>query len=423
MSSAGERSRKVTCDILIPGWRSQKGVLPSQRKSFGKGAQFTVSESHRKNRKTGSYDAGGPFFTSLVEPFIEPTQVTDIYRLGSPDYWYSGPVFDQLPSTSDMEKAGYKNKFLSLDKSQDLSTAESFGATAISNTAPTNSASDLGTGLAELTREGFPSIPGIQAWRRKTEVAKTASGEYLNQVFGWLPMISEVTQARDVASQSKKIMKNYHRGEGGNTHRRFTFPTITENLTSISAGGNWPLAGGLDTGFVAGTPPATNLSVSRQTKRWFEGCYTYKLPSDSDSWKKAMYAGDQADHLYGLQLTPQVLWELTPWSWAIDWFSNTGDVINNAYQFGAAGLVLRYGYMMEETIETITKETAPTKFRTKDPVTKKEGTKMSGICKCGYKTITKRRAPANPFGFSVGWEDLSPTQLAITAALGISKFG
>jgi hypothetical protein len=33
----------------------------------------------------------------------------------------------------------------------------------------------------------------------------------------------------------------------------------------------------------------------------------------------------------------------------------------------------------------------------------------------------KRRREANPFGFGIGWEDLSPTQLAITAALGITR--
>jgi hypothetical protein len=356
-----------------------------------------------------------------VEYFITPAKVSNIYRLGSPDYWYSGPVFGAFPTFAQMEEAGYKNKSL-VYGSKDTSALGPLGATAISNVAPTNNASNLGVGLAEIAREGFPSVPGIQAWRRKTEAAKAASGEYLNHVFGWLPMVNEVTQARDAASRSKKIMKYYRRGEGKNTHRRFSFPIITEDEPIKTIGGAWPLKGGLDTGFVAGPLPVCTLSVSRQVKRWFEGCFTYALPSSSDSWKTAMRAGDEADQLYGLSLTPEVLWEVAPWSWAIDWFSNTGDVISNVTNFGAAGLVLRYGYMMEESIETITYETGPSPFRTKDPVSNKEGIVYSDPCSCGIKTITKKRVPANPFGFSIGWEGLSPTQLAITAALGISKF-
>jgi hypothetical protein len=39
----------------------------------------------------------------------------------------------------------------------------------------------------------------------------------------------------------------------------------------------------------------------------------------------------------------------------------------------------------------------------------------------GYESVEKSRSPANPFGFGIGWEDLSPTQLAITAAIGITR--
>jgi hypothetical protein len=81
--------------------------------------------------------------------------------------------------------------------------------------------------------------------------------------------------------------------------------------------------------------------------------------------------------------------------------------------------------MMEESIERITAYGhCPELGRaTKD---KSGGFNVSGpvdvgTYECGYETVTKVRIPAGPFGFSIGWEGLSPTQLAITAALGITR--
>jgi hypothetical protein len=168
----------------------------------------------------------------------------------------------------------------------------------------------------------------------------------------------------------------------------------------------------------------------RETKRWFEGVFTYALPSSTDSWKRALGFGSDADALYGIALSPSVLWELTPWSWAVDWFTNAGDVINNVTSFGLAGLVMRYGYMMEESIERIVAEGRCPDANVgdfaivgnnKQPAIVNLRHVPSGTYVVGTESVTKRRRPASPFGFSVGWEGLSPTQLAITAALGITR--
>jgi hypothetical protein len=42
-------------------------------------------------------------------------------------------------------------------------------------------------------------------------------------------------------------------------------------------------------------------------------------------------------------------------------------------------------------------------------------------CSSGFEVVTKRRTEANPFGFGVSWKGLSPFQLSIAAALGISR--
>jgi len=302
------------------------------------------------------------------------------------------------------------------------------GTTAISLCNPINPASDLGTGLAETFREGVPSLPGIQLWRQRTEALKGLGSEYLNYVFGWAPLHKEVTDVVKAARTHRDIMKQYHRGEGSDTHREFHFPTERSVTTLPPTAGN---SVQVNSSSWRGVPvQSRQVFRIKETKKWFEGCFTYGLPSSTDSWRKALGFGSDADQLFGLALTPDILWELTPWSWAVDWFSNAGEVINNVTNFGLAGLVLRYGYMMEESIDRVFASGSGYTFnvRTIWERTPKEGNKRivdtptnSGNWSNGVETVTKRRYPASPFGFSIGWEGLSPTQLAITAALGITR--
>jgi hypothetical protein len=95
----------------------------------------------------------------------------------------------------------------------------------------------------------------------------------------------------------------------------------------------------------------------------------------------------------------------------VDWFSNAGDVINNAQAFALGGLVMPYGYIMEETTIVELYEQDHT------GLTGVHGPSPTTMC----ESTIKRRRPANPFGFGVGWQGLTPTQLAISAALGITR--
>jgi hypothetical protein len=119
-----------------------------------------------------------------------------------------------------------------------------------------------------------------------------------------------------------------------------------------------------------------------------------------------------ADKVLGASLTPETLWNLAPWSWAVDWFSNTGDVLHNLQSFQSDGLVMRYGYMM---VHTIVKDT----YRLSSSNLGNDSS--SGVSPLAYVTETKTRAKANPYGFGASWNGLSPHQLAILGALGITR--
>jgi hypothetical protein len=115
----------------------------------------------------------------------------------------------------------------------------------------------------------------------------------------------------------------------------------------------------------------------------------------------------------GLSPTPDTIWNLAPWSWAIDWFSNTGDVISNVTDFATQGLVMHYGYVMEHSIvERTYYQPISGYLIDRKPV---------AAGPLSLVTETKVRRQANPFGFGVSWEGLSTFQASILAALGISR--
>lgn len=384
------------------------------------------SEGHPIDRKTGKRMSGGPFHVTHEEEFSRPTRVYEMCRsvTGSPDYFYSGPLHGSLV-TSTALNALYPSKVTDWNES----SLKADGTTAIAQCAPTNPTAQLATTLAESVKEGIPSLPGIQSWKKRTEAAKAAGSEYLNYQFGWHPLVSEVGDVVHAARNHRDIMQNYRHNEGRDIHRRFDFPIETQVLGSEELTPAY--FGQADVNAFAyyikgyGVPARRTTTVTKSRKRWFEGCFSYGGPSGTDYFRRAIGFGSEADAVYGLALTPDVLWELTPWSWAVDWFSNTGDVIHNVTNFALAGLVMRYGYMMEETIYTYQTEYEGQVVRRRTSprgATKKTyGPLPLDSTVTGKRIVSRSRMPASPFGFGIGWDGLSPTQLAITAAIGITR--
>ena len=392
-------------------------VEPINPESAGKTiSTLWISEGHARNRKTGTWQGGGPFHVTHTGPFYELGSVYNAFN--GTERVYSGPVIGIVKDSTPI-KEHYNG---TINKSFDESSMNADGTTAISLVAPTNPTANLSTALAESYREGNPSLPGIQSWKQRTNAAKAAGSEYLNYQFGWAPLVGEVHSVVNAARYHRDIMSNYRHNEGKNIHRRFDFsPEIITWEESVLASPVFrPLPSTFNSGEVGNHE--AQIVCEKTRKRWFEGCFTYGGPSETDYFRRALGFGSEADAVYGLTLTPDVLWNLTPWSWAVDWFTNAGDVIKNISNFALAGLVMRYGYMMEETSYTYYTRHNPVSYRTllsQNPT--KTGKAVMGANSRGITTVTKSRCPANPFGFGVGWEGLSPTQLAITAALGITR--
>jgi len=214
----------------------------------------------------------------------------------------------------------------------------------------------------------------------------------------------------------EKLVKQYLRDSGQVVRRRFSFPpayTVSEAIVNPDDG----LGGPNNVGGLFDTSPAVpwgQVVRRRETSvhRWFSGSFTYYAPAQMFADTLSGHA-QVAKRMLGLDLTPDLLWELAPWSWAVDWFSSTGAAISNLSALASDGLVMRYGYIMEHT-------------RVQDTYTLIGSTKFSS----GYTgrpaplvfiSETKIRRRANPYGFGLTMAGLNGRQKSILAALGLSR--
>jgi len=374
------------------------------------GEQVTVSENHpdwRKTRKGNfSGDIGGPFHTK--KRFIEfgLPDGTNVFKRIEPDRTTT-TVFNGAITPASSSVMSFP-PYLPDDSNLDV-----WGATAIARCKPTNSAADMSTFLGEVLREGLPKLVGLQALLGSKSAPKKGADEFLNYQFGWMPIVNETRSLLNAIVRADRLVDQYIRDAGRIVRRRYSFPPESTASSEVVASNVSPFVWGPTGGAMYGSAVNQGRVIrtyTRDVNRWFSGAFTYYLPGGKTQ-KTMRNRAEAMREILGLDLTPETLWNLAPWSWAIDWFSNAGDVISNMSDWQDDGLVLRYGYVMEHSLaKHIYTFEGPTGFN---------GTLRPPPCI--YISESKRRVKANPFGFGLTWSGLSPIQLAIAAALGISK--
>lgn len=410
------------------GWRpSSSGVKYETGTVKIWGRQLTVSEGHQWEARphyTGE-DIGGDFFT-VQRRFRDDRGETDSHQpqhsIGpikrSVDNQYTryiGPLYPLSPYSTPV---GFANKFPP-DLSSSDAEMDAIGTTAIARCKPTSSPANLSVAIGELVKDGIPSLIGSSLWKSRLKDIRQYGGEYLNVVFGWQPLIADIKDTYKAVKNLDDLMKQYERDSGRLVRRRYDFPEERSlELTDITPVGGADIYQGdrvIPASFDVDGNGRSVRSLTREREiirnRWFSGAFTYYLPDDYSSRTALQQNLHLGSKLLGLELTPEVLWELTPWSWAADWVTNAGDVFSNVSDFASDGLVLRYGYVMEHTIirDTYTNTGANLKCCGRRPIT------MTLV------TEVKQRRRATPFGFGLDENSFTSRQKAIIAALGITR--
>jgi hypothetical protein len=284
-----------------------------------------------------------------------------------------------------------------LDNTTAISTSalNAFGTHAIAAVLPTNPNASLATAIGELRQDGLPRLPGASL-RDQVDVSRRAGSEYLNIEFGWLPLVNDLQAFATSVRKSRQLIDQYVRDSDRKIRRRFVAPTVIETAQQL---GNCQTIGSRQ--------GPGSVSATLETDLWFSGAFRYHVPVDTEFMGRLRRYESLSNHLFGTRITPEVVWELAPWSWAVDWFTNAGDVIHNISLLGVDGLVMQYGYAMRE--------------QRKRTSWKMTITESGGVCERLDLSTRKRRIAANPYGFGIDDTSLSATQLAILAALGLTR--
>lgn len=380
-------------------------------RSFGS-RQVTEDEVHYWPRRKADArnDIGGPFH-SIKSGLKASWDLDRTYTLGSQSAFsrYIGPIRPNLvPSDwAYLYPETAKATLTTWADQHPLGYLEGLGAKAIAATIPTNPSADTAVSVAELFREGFPALIGSSFLKDRAGFFKSLGGEYLNLEFGWKPFIGAITEIAQSVSDSEEILQQLARDSGRNVRRGLSFPADISTTYSD------------DTLRLVGPESALTAQRGRSNTRtvlhrtWFSGCYTYHY--DPGSLSEASRIATQARLLLGLKIDPEVLYNLAPWSWLVDWFVNLGPVIHNLSAFGQDGLVLRYGYLMHHHMRRDT-------YNHRGVSLPKGGNFPVGDATYTFSLESKRRIRATPYGFGLTFSSFSTRQLAILGALGITQF-
>jgi hypothetical protein len=291
------------------------------------------------------------------------------------------------------------------------SDLKGYGATAISRTIPTQPEMSLSTSIAEL-KDGLPSFIGREL--SKSRDLFGASSEYLNYQFGIAPMISDISDVLTLTNRYEKILQQFKRDQGRLVRRRLTL--VDEYYRDEKARYSGPVycyAGNWNTKQQMFYADYIDVTRKGKHKVWFSGAYSLAYPKDLDPLLKQII---EFNRVYGVLPSASTAWELIPFSFLVDWFTNVGDIIKNVSYLGPA-TSLSYGYIMrEDTFEE--EHFAP--FGPDYHWTRQNDSSRIKLSQTASHVV-KRRIKASPFGFSTDFGNLSEKQKSILTALGVSR--
>jgi hypothetical protein len=189
-----------------------------------------------------------------------------------------------------------------------------------------------------------------------TKLLDDFANDYLGYSFGWAPLYNDmknVIQLNDLIHKRTSELVRLH-SNGGLRRRITTFSQKVSSggvLAPISdpTNSNWP-----------GTRKKQTAVTQWVVTRW--------NPTDSKQYYPSLtnpYLRSQArEAVLGMTIDPSTAWELMPWSWMADYFSNVGDIFSAGRNIVHAK-VGQYAHIMtrRETTEEWESEQKPLQWR------------------------------------------------------------
>ena len=355
------------------------------------------------------YDKGHTFWSTKQSYDYSAPEVFCRYKYQGTNWWYRGKTTPYLADP-------YHNSY---PENNGLTANDVIvmGQRAINSTAPTKPQANVAQFVGELLAD-VPSMVGMAVLESEGKRFLGLGGEFLNIQFGWLPFISDLQKiVRSLSTVNKQILQ-LQRDNGRNVRRRFRFPqSVTTSTRSFQPIGSRYISAGGSTGTLTEQFSDKTFDEMVRTERdvWFSGCFTYHIPMDNNLIGRLERFDALANAVLGTRITPELLWELAPWSWLIDWKLSIGSALSTATRFSSDDLVIRYGYLMAHTKVTRYVSTRAQNLDLGLGPVHFPSTLIS------LRTERKERFRATPYGFGLNTAAFTDVQWAILAALGMTN--
>jgi len=364
-----------------------------------------------------------------VESFyVPPVGMTDGMRyVGGflPAQWPQTPF-----TTADLQNVGSSGKFTG-----EFGVGTDEGPKAWNKYAPKLYAADMGQTVGEIgqllpmlrtTASVFSETwKGLMKGRpHRRFMPSDIANHWLNTNFGWVPFLSDLVKLHDSFERVEAIRYNCIRMNGSwirrggpvsstgaspevliaestAQHTQYVMPSPAININPlvVTPAGN-------------GKGSYSRITYGVSSRTWFRGCFRYWVP-EFDSPEGPMNAMRIWLRMYGIRISPLLVWNLTPWSWLADWYGNVGENIANYTTQLENNMAAKYAFIMRETVGVM-KNATWIKFKPPYGDRFFEWTRE-------YHAKTRRHASA--FGFTIDSGSFSSYQWSILAALGFPRYG
>jgi hypothetical protein len=245
---------------------------------------------------------------------------------------------------------------------------------------------------------------------------KPIASEFLNVQFGWKPFVRDVISVCDVVLNLDEHIKATTKRNNAWQKRSWREEVVGSSSLIHSEGAIAltriaPLQGN---NYIRGY--TSNYSVFRESvsEVWYEGVFKFYSAEFDENLQSGYPALRRARQLLGLlggNITPTVLYKVTPWTWLADWFSNIGANVQMLEDQISGQVASKYMYLMRYCHDQYRYYTSSLSF----------GGEVVSVEATRRLAVKRRVQSAGNFEFSLRSTPLSGTQLAILAALGITR--
>lgn len=313
-------------------------------------------------------------------------------------------------------------------------------------TNPLKPKADLLVSVAELLREGFPRVishsilhPSLKKGRKLR--LESIGSEYLNFVFGYKPIVSDIVKVYDTLQKIDNIVEQWIRDDKKSIRRqrKVMLPrkviSLDEDRVSapFSQDMYFPARNSGEPFHHVGssTNPTYGSYFSRrgqiiiEEEISFSAQFSYDLsklrllrafgkegPMTESNAALREYLGLHAVGLAPTDASWVTVWNLIPFSWLVDWFTNIGELFDNFRAEQSAQLQMGWAYIS-------THATRKVHYSTYIHGGGGDSMQIHQTVDARQKSI--RRLKATPYGFDVSFEMLSANQTAILGALALAN--